>query len=316
MVYLKEMNNVLVTGGAGFIGSNLVRTLINMNVSRIIVIDDLSNGSIENIPSSDKVSFYQLNISDYKQLSSRIRDEIDLIFHLAAVTSLEESINNPFKTFNTNVVGTLNLLETMRKRDVSGIIYSSSVAVYGEPKYLPIDETHPLDPINFYGYTKLKGEELIREFSDLYGLRYVILRYFNVYGPRMKGGQYAGVIYKFVSSLLRNDNPVIYGDGLQTRDFIYVEDVIDANIRASKRLDNEVYNIGTGVETRIIDLLNIISDILGRKNITPRYMPRRPGDIYRSQANASKALEKLGWRARIRLENGLEKYIKWYNGLP
>jgi UDP-glucose 4-epimerase len=312
-ITLKWFNGILVTGGAGFIGSNLVDKLSEINVSKIIIIDDLSSGSIDNIPSLDNISLVKTDISNYRYLlSSLVNEEIDIIFHLAAVTSLEESINDPLRTFNTNVVGTLNLLELMRKKDILGIIYSSSVAVYGEPEHLPIDEDHPLKPINFYGFTKLKGEELIREYSSLYGFKYVILRYFNVYGPKMKGGQYAGVIYKFVSNLLKNDKPVIYGDGLQTRDFIYVDDVVDANIKASSTLDNEVYNIGTGIETRIIDLLNIISGILDKNDVEQAYLPRRPGDIYRSQAEISKAGERLGWGPKITLEDGLNKYIKWY----
>ena len=304
---------VVVTGGAGFIGSNLVDELLRYKDINIIIVDNLSTGNLQNLPDRGKLSRYILDISKFDELYSSLKNhDIDVIFHLAAVTSLEESMEDPRKTFYTNVVGTINLLEVARRLDVEGFIYSSSVAVYGEPKYLPINEEHPLDPINFYGYTKLKGEELVREYSSMYGLKYVILRYFNVYGPRMRSGQYSGVIHKFITSLLKGVTPIIYGDGSQTRDFIHVSDVVRANIISSLRLVNDVFNIGTGVETRIIDLLDYIARLMGKDKIRPVYHPRRVGDIYRSLSDSKKAFKILGWKAEKNLIDGLRETIQWY----
>lgn len=311
-----EFNNILVSGGAGFIGSNLVNNLLKHYDVNVIIVDNLSTGNLHNISDKDRVVIHVIDISRYDELYSSLQNhDIDIIFHLAAITSLEESMENPYKAFHTNVVGTLNLLELGRRLDIKGFIYSSSVAVYGEPTYLPIDENHPLNPINFYGYTKLKGEELIREYSSLYGLRYVILRYFNVYGPRMRGGQYSGVIHKFIINLLNNKRPIIYGDGNQTRDFIYVDDIVSANIKSSMKLVNDVFNIGTGVETKIIDLLKYIADLVDVKDVEPIYQPKRKGDIYRSVSDSSKAYKILGWRAETKLIDGLRETLKWYKGI-
>jgi UDP-glucose 4-epimerase len=207
------------------------------------------------------------------------------------------------------------MLELSRKYCVKRLVFASSVAVYGEPQYLPIDEEHPKRPNNLYGLTKLFSEELLWLYRRDYDLRPVALRYFNVYGPKMRPGPYAGVIYKFITSMLRGERPVIYGDGRQTRDFVYVYDVAEANLRALKSRYVGALNIGTGRETSILDLYLKISDILGVK-VEPLWEPPRPGDVRRSRARIELARESIGWSPKVTLEEGLKATIEYYKGWP
>ncbi len=311
------MYHILVTGGAGFIGSHTVDLLMNNDdIEEVIVIDNLYAGRIDNIRrhfNNDRFKFLNLDISDLNVLREKlgIYDDIDAIIHLAAIVGVDEAYKYPWRTVMTNVIGTLNILEYARLRDIERIVYASSAAVYGDPEYLPIDEEHPLKPLSLYGETKLVGEILLWRYMNDYGLKPVALRYFNVYGPRMRPGPYSGVIYKFVMKLLKRETPVIYGDGEQTRDFIYVEDVAQANILAMQSNYCGALNIGSGEQVTINQLYRLICRIIGYCP-EPIHDKPRPGDIRHSVARIDKAIEKLGWRPKTSLREGLEKTIKYY----
>ena len=308
--------NVIVTGGAGFIGSTTSELLVSRGYFPVII-DNLHSGSIDNISrilKNKKGKLVKVDVSKINEMKNALKglmDDVRGIVHLAAMISLEEVANDPQRAFEVNVIGTLNILELARKYDIKRVVYASSVAVYGEPQRLPIDENHPKRPANLYGLTKLYGEMLLWLYKDLYGLRPIALRYFNVYGPRMRPGPYAGVIYKFIVSLLKEEPPIIYGDGNQTRDFIYVEDVAEANLKALESSYVGAVNIGTGKEVSINDLFEIISRLIGSR-IRPLKAPPRLGDVRRSRADISLAKEKLEWTPRTELIEGLKKTINYY----
>jgi len=314
------MSTVLVTGGAGFIGSNTVNKLVELKSKRviddIIVLDNFTTGTISNL--KDVRQYIKIIDGDVRypdRYENLIKNyNVEYILHLAAVVSLEEVYENPRLALETNVLGTLNMLELARKHDVKRFVYASSVAVYGEPVELPIKESHPTKPANLYGLTKLMGEHLALQYSKDYGIEVISLRYFNVYGPRMRKGPYGGVIYKFISSLIRGERPVIYGDGTQTRDFVYVDDVAEANIKAlfakiAKSDKTLILNIGSSTEISILQLLKIICNMLG-KNIQPEFKPARKGDVKRSMADISKAREALSWTPKTSITEGLKKTIE------
>ncbi len=308
---------VIVTGGAGFIGSHTVECLVSRGYD-VVVVDDFSAGSAGNLDRArgSGLRVARLDVADVEQLlrgiSALLRPgDVEGVIHLAAMINIVEVMENPQRALDVNVKGTLNVLEFARRFDIERIVFASSVAVYGEPRYLPIDEQHPLDPANLYGETKLMAERLLWRYQRDYGLKPIALRYFNVYGPRMRPGPYAGVIYRFIEALLGGKKPVIYGDGRQTRDFVYVGDVAGANVRALEASYTGPVNIGTGVETSINKLYRILCSIVGYCP-EPVYAPPRPGDVRRSRASIKLAGEKLSWRPRISLLNGLRETVKYY----
>ncbi len=307
---------VIITGGAGFIGSTTSELLVSEGYFPI-VLDNLYSGSLDNISKILKLKkgiLIKVDISNFNDVKDRakgvIKDSSGII-HLAAMINLEEVTKNPQRSLEVNVIGTLNMLELARKYDIERIVYASSVAVYGEPKRLPVNEDHPKRPTNLYGLTKLYGERLLWLYRDLYGLRPIALRYFNVYGPRMKPGPYAGVVYKFIISLLKSRSPIIYGDGNQTRDFIFVDDVASANLSALKSNYVGALNIGSGNETSINKLFYLINKLI-ESNVSPLRAPPRLGDVRRSRADISLAKEKLMWSPRTSLEKGLEITVNYY----
>lgn len=300
--------SVLVTGGAGFIGSHTVEALIRKGYE-VKVLDNLKTGKIVNLKNIlDKIKLIKGDIRDENVLSIAIKNS-EYIIHLAAIVSVDEAINNPLEAFEVNAFATLKLLELARILEVEKIVYASSTAVYGEPISFPINENHPTNPKNPYGASKLAGESLMTSFGETYGIETISLRYFNVYGPRMQAGPYAGVISKFIEAARRNKPLLIYGDGNQTRDFIHVHDVVKANILALESKEKGVYNIGTGVETRIIELAKLIIELTKSKSVI-KYTKPRSGDIYRSVADIRKAKNKLGWKPQITLREGLTKLIQ------
>lgn len=308
------METVLVTGGAGFIGSWTVELLVKKGYS-VVVLDNLVNGSIDNISGVlDKIVFVEGDILDRDLLKNLFKKySIESVIHLAALTSVEESYKEPMKYFRVNVEGTLYLLEEARRNDVERFVYASSAAVYGDPRYIPIDEEHPINPVNFYGASKASGELLVNTYWRNYGLSTISLRYFNVYGPRMKKGPYSGVIYKFIERALNGEPFIIYGDGLQTRDFIYVEDVARANIIALESRKNGVYNIGTGKSVSIKELAYTIAKLLGIGEPRIVYEKPRLGDIRHSCASIEKAIKDLMWSPRVELVDGLSMTIKYFS---
>jgi len=303
------MNSILVTGGAGFIGSFTVELLLAKGY-KIAILDNFKYGSIKNIEHlHGKVDVVKCDVRNYDELTHIIQ-KVDAVIHLAAIVSVDEVNENPLKAFEVNAIGTLNLLELARKYDLERFVYASSTAVYGEPRYLPVDENHIVSPLNPYGASKLAGEALVNSYRETYGLSTISLRYFNVYGPRMRPGPYAGVIMKFVQAALKNEPLVIFGDGTQTRDFVFVKDVARANTIALESKETGIFNVGTGKETSINELAEIIIKLTKSKSKIIHTYPR-PGDIRRSVADISKIRNKLKWTPEIDLLRGLKETIRY-----
>ena len=299
---------VLVTGGAGFIGSNLVDKLINEG-HKVFVIDNLSTGKKENL--NKKAIFYKADICDLNKILPLFKG-IDYVFHLAANPRVMFSVENPIESHKVNVNGTLNVLYASYKNKVKRLIFASSAAVYGDIKKLPLKENMTPKPISPYGLHKLIGEFYCKLFSNLYNLETVCLRYFNVYGPRMDpNGPYALVIGKFLKLRKENKSLTIYGDGKQTRDFVYVDDVVRANILAmkSKKVGRgEVINICSGKNYSI----NYIAKLIGGKKI---YLSARKGEIKHALGDNSLAKKLLSWKPEISLEEGIKKCKEYFYNL-
>lgn len=300
---------VLVTGGAGFIGSHVVDRLIEKGISTLIV-DNLS-GPSGSFYSNPAAVLYSHDIRDEILDEVFAREKPDVVIHLAAQIDVRESQKNPLFDANVNIVGTLNILRLCEAYGVNKIVYASSAAVYGNPEYLGIDEKHPLNPESCYGVSKSVPESYIRQFDSMHGLKYTILRLANVYGPRQSSHGEAGVVSVFLDRMNQGKNLVIYGDGEQTRDFVYVEDVAEAfvaAIRADEKVDNQTMNISCGTATSINTLVEMIGNITGRK-VEPTYDQVRMGDILHSYLNNRKALELMSWTPCHTFLMGLEKTI-------
>jgi UDP-glucose 4-epimerase len=287
------------------------------------VIDNFYSGSPNNLSHlvrTGRVSLVRADISDYRKVMEALSGkfssgDVEGIVHLAAIINVVEALRFPRRAVQVNVMGTVNMLEAARKLDVDRFVFASSVAVYGEPKRLPIDESHQTQPVNLYGLTKLMGEKLLWRWYEDYGIKGIALRYFNVYGPRMRPGPYAGVVYNFIRALAAGVKPAIYGDGLQTRDFIYVEDVAHANLLALKSKYVGAVNICSGRETSIVELYSLICSIV-MSCPGPEYGPPRPGDVRRSVGDPSLAEKVLGWRPLTDLREGLAKTLAYYLNRP
>ena len=297
---------VVVTGGAGFIGSHIAWELAKDN--EVIVIDNLYTGKEENVPPGAKL--IKADIRDYQRIAELI-SSADYVFHEAAQVSVVESIHDPLFTEEVNVLGTLNILKALLEGH-GKLIFASSAAVYGDNQNLPLKETERPRPLSPYGVTKATGEEYLRVYHELYGLPVVALRYFNVFGPRQSFNQYAGVISIFINRALKNKPLVIFGDGKQTRDFIYVKDVVKANLLAaeSRRANGKVFNVATGKQTSILELATRIIEITGTRSSIIFDKPR-PGDIRHSLADISE-IRTLGFEPEWSLEEGLKKTVEWY----
>jgi len=295
---------VLVTGGAGFIGSHTVDLLI-MEGYEVIIVDNLKTGKIIN----KKAGFYQMDIcsKDLEQVFEKERPEA--VVHLAAQISVQDSQADPHTDAQINILGTINVLDNCSKHKVRKIVFSSSAAVYGKPEYLVLDEKHNTVPLAFYGLSKLTAEYYLKMFAELFGLRYTILRYSNVYGINQKLSGEGGVVAIFIDNLLNNKAPTIFGTGEQTRDFIYVSDVAKANLCALSTGDYEIFNISTKTAITINDLLAIIRSIM-KKDLTCLYGPKKEGDILHSVLNNSKAKELLKWEPAYSITEGLEEIVE------
>ncbi|MEE9379443.1 MAG: NAD-dependent epimerase/dehydratase family protein [Candidatus Lokiarchaeia archaeon] len=304
-----------MTGVAGFIGSNITDFLLE-NGSIVIGIDNLLNGKMENLNNAlqnPNFTFYKVDIRD-KVFMHDICKGINIIFHEAAFASVPDSIQNPITCNNININGTLNILESARRNDINSVIFASSGAVYGDPITLPMKETMNTMPISPYGVTKLTCEKYLSVYSSLYGFNTISLRYLNVYGPGQDISPYSGVISKWLGQLYRNEHLVIYGDGEQKRDFIYIKDIILANILAAKadNLSGNVFNIGTGNNITINKLANIMKKLWGNEETQIKYTDERLGDIKEGTADVSKAKKLLNFNPEYNLESGLKDYINWF----
>ena len=306
---------VVVTGGCGFIGSNIAEELIKKHY--VVVIDDLSTGRIENIQSlqdKENFEFVRGNITDLGLLK-QIFEDVDCIFHQAAIPSVQRSVENPLDTNEANIKGTLNVLIAARDCGVKKVVYASSSSVYGDTPELPKKENMKPNPQSPYAVSKLTGEYYCKVFSDIYGIKTICLRYFNVYGPKQNpASEYAAVIPRFINRVLNNKPPIIFGDGNQTRDFTFVKDVVKANILAMEKNVEGVFNIAYGQQISINELANKIMEIVGVK-LNPVYDKPRPGDIRNSLADISLAKQKLGYMPEYSLEKGLEVTIRWFSTL-
>ena len=299
----------LITGGAGFIGSNIAKLLL-AEKHQVTVLDNLLSGYADNLTSLPQVDFVEGDIRN-KQDVDQVMQDVDVVFHLAASVGNKRSIDHPIEDAEINVIGTLRILEAMRKHDVKRIVSTSSAGIFGELKTLPIDESHPIDPDSPYGATKLASEKLVLAYEKLYDMRAVCLRYFNVYGINQRYDAYGNVIPIFAHRMINGLPLTIFGDGEQTRDFVNVYDVARANyLAATTDTASGAFNLGSNTRVTINKLVDLISEVSG---ITPmiEYGPPRAGDVRDSLADISAAGEAFGFEATVDLKDGLREYMAW-----
>ena len=308
----------LVTGGAGFIGSHLVEYLIKNKAGKVVVIDNLSTGNINNIQfafESDNFQFIEGDICDLTIVENGIKN-VDYVLHQAALGSVPRSVNNPIATNKNNIDGFLNVLWAAKEHQVKRMVYASSSSVFGDSKIHPKVEENIGIPLSPYAVTKRVNELYAKVFSDLYGLGVIGLRYFNIFGQRQHPtGAYAAAIPLFISALMKGEKPIIFGDGKQTRDFTFVENAVQANIKAlfveDKNALGEVFNIAFGEEISLLDLLDELKSQMNL-DIIPLHKEERTGDVKHSLASTDKAFNTLGYKPNIGLKQGLEQTIEWY----
>jgi len=305
----------VVTGGAGFIGSHIASALTR-NGLRVRIIDDLSTGHRENLDEiTGDVEFTQGSVAD-EQLLKKVLDGVEIVFHEAAIPSVPRSVEHPRQSHVASVDGTFSLLLAARDRNVRRVIYAASSSAYGDQPTLPKKEDMLPDPLSPYAVAKLVGEYYCQVFARVYGLETISLRYFNVFGPRQDpGSQYSGVVSRFISVLLNNQQPVIYGDGEQSRDFTFIDNVIDANLKAANasRGFGSVMNVATGERITLNQLLDEVKAIVGKPEVKAEYQQPRVGDVRHSLADISRARELLGYQPTVGLREGLRRTIDWWN---
>jgi len=312
------MTRYLVTGGAGFIGSHVVDQLVTSG-HQVRVLDDLSSGRLENLVGvRDRIEFVQGDICD-RQVVAKACQGVESVIHAAAWRSVPKSMADPCGYMEVNVVGTVNLLEAAVKHKVKRVVCVSSSSVYGEATKVPMTETDPTHPVSPYAASKVADELMCGLFWRGYGLETVAVRYFNVFGPRQSlENEYAVVIPKFISCLLKQQSPPIYGDGKQSRDFTYVENVVEGTLLAAQVPGvgkAEVFNIALGEEHTVLGLLAELNRIMGL-SIQPTFLPKRAGDVYRTFADPSKAQRLLGWKGRVPFAEGLRRTVEWFKAHP
>lgn len=313
--------NCLITGGAGFIGSSLAEELLTRN-NYVIIVDnfdpyyskELKKYNLEKNSKNENCKFFELDVRNTKKLASVLNEEnVDTVFHLAARPGVRQSIKNYFLYENINVLGTLSVLKSCLNTNVKKIIYASSSSVYGNPLYLPIDESHPTNPISPYGVSKLAGEKYCMAFRQIYGLKVVILRYFTVYGPRQRPDE---AIFKFARLIFKGKPIPVYGDGNQTRDFTYISDVVDGTIlAATKNVSEDVFNLGSGSRISVNALIKIFQEITKEK-IKVNYIEKTKGEVTDTLADIKKAKRILGYSPRIGIKQGITEFVKWFKSLP
>ena len=306
---------IVVTGAAGFIGSNLTDSLLKQG-AEVIGVDNLYNGRMENLDEAFKHDNFKFHKGDIRDLNFLldIFESIDIVYHLAAFTSVPQSVKMPENCNDVNVNGVLNVLNAARRMDVEKIIYASSSSVYGDTPTLPKREDMRRLPISPYGVAKLACEAYMQVYHQVYGLKTTSLRYFNVFGPRQKDSTYSGVIAIWLGNIIRNEDLTIFGDGTNSRDFTYIKDVIQANLLAAKNdVSGEIFNIGAGSPISLTELAKLILKITNKENLKIIYTEPRPGDIIHSYADISKVKKLLKFEPKYNQEQGLKEYFKWYN---
>jgi UDP-N-acetylglucosamine/UDP-N-acetylgalactosamine 4-epimerase len=311
--------NILLTGGAGFVGSNLAKALLDLeSVSKLVVIDNLSNGYYQNIKpflTNPKFTFINGDIADFETCTKAMKG-IDLVSHQAALGSVPRSINDPIASNNANVNGTLNIYTAAKNAGVKRVVYAASSSTYGDSQSLPKVENKIGNPLSPYAVTKYVMELYADVFAKTYGMEFIGLRYFNIFGPNQSPtGAYAAVIPLFINSILTNTPPSINGDGSNSRDFTFVANAVQANIKAlfteNKEAVNQIYNIALGESTTLSQLFNYIKEI-GNSNIDPLHKENRLGDIPHSLASIDKAKELLGYQPKVKIKEGLQIAFDWY----
>jgi UDP-glucose 4-epimerase len=310
---------VLVTGGAGFIGSHIVDQLLESGADHIAIVDDFVRGRHENVADAVNTGRVQVVEGDIRDVAlvNRLTEGRDLVFHQAALR-ITQSAEEPVRALQVMINGTQNVLEAAVKHGVKKIAAASTASVYGDPSYLPMDEKHPFNNRTLYGAAKIANEQILRAYNEMHGLQYVMFRPFNVYGPRMDVfGAYTEVMIRWLERLSRGEQPVIFGDGLQTMDFIYVEDVAEAYLKAmAADVSDEVFNCGTGIETSLRDLCTQLCIAAGYPDAEPVFAPARVvNNVARRQACTKLARERVGFEARTTLADGLKKLVVWHREL-
>jgi UDP-N-acetylglucosamine 4-epimerase len=311
-----DFSEILVTGGAGFIGSHIVDRLLEEGF-KVRVLDNLSTGEKKNLAQHQNKKAFQFTEGDIRnfELVKKAVRGVDAVIHEAALVSVTHSVENPLLSNEINVTGTLNLLKACVDAHIKRFVYASSCAVYGDTETLPNHEKLAPKPLSPYAVDKLAAENYAKVFYNVHGLETVSLRYFNVYGPRQKYGPYSGVISTFINYLLENKPPTIYGDGEQTRDFVNVKDVVEANMLALSKREavGEVFNISTGEPITINKLTETLQKIMGKSFLKPVHTEPRPGDIRHSYGDITKARRNLGYEPKVQLEKGLSELVKSYS---
>ncbi|MDD5043535.1 MAG: NAD-dependent epimerase/dehydratase family protein [Patescibacteria group bacterium] len=302
------MSRVLVTGGAGFVGSHLVDALIKKDF-KVVAVDDLSTGKKSNL--NPRAKFYKLDISGPKLENVFKKEKPDYVFHYAAQMDVRKSVADPLFDARVNILGGLNVIANAQKYKIKKIIFASSGgAVYGESSLLPTPESAPTNPVCPYGVSKLAAEKYLCYFWKQFGIPYVALRFANIYGPRQRSDGEAGVVAIFISKILQGEQPIINGDGRQTRDYVYIDDVVKASLVALKKSAAGSYNIGTGRETDVNKIFKLIAKNFAYPVKVIRG-PAKPGEQRRSVLDARKIKKELGWSPRISIEEGIKKTAEW-----
>lgn len=300
---------ILVTGGAGFIGSQVADAFISEGYD-VFIMDNLSTGNEKNI--NPKAHFFNYNIGDPEVLKIFEKEKFDVVNHHAAQIDVRKSVNDPIFDANVNILGTINLFQGCIKTGVKKFMFASTGgAIYGEQEYFPADENHPTKPVSPYGITKLTVEKYLFFYKNEYGLNYTILRYANVYGPKQNPLGEAGVVSIFVNKLLKNENPIINGHGKQTRDYVFVEDVVKANLLTVKDKISTIYNIGTAKETNVIEIFTKLNKLAGGI-AEEKHGPAAKGEQLRSVITSDKFYEKFGWKPSIKIDEGLNITYNYY----
>jgi UDP-glucose 4-epimerase len=315
----KRYSRFLVAGGAGFIGSHIVDKLLATGAD-VTVLDNLFTGQRNNIAQhkhNRNFHFVKGDVRNVKEVK-RILEDIDAVFNHAAVVSVRRSVENPLLVNDVNTKGALNLLQASLDNGVKRFVQASSASVYGNVRDLPVHEEMCTNPISPYAVSELAAENYATMYYQVYGLETVCLRYFNVYGPRQTYSAYSGVTTIFVNQLFQNQRPIIFGDGEQTRDFVYVQDVVSANMLALTRKDavGDVFNIATGKETSVNKLVQTLQEVTGKTNLKPIYKEAKPGEIKRSYASIEKAEKTLGYEPAFTIEKGLQNLVEWCRNEP